>query len=101
MTADEYVVKKLEEAEKRADELYKHNTWLREQNDKLNEIITDIVEKMEVCNSDYFGRGYRIQSTEICMKDTPKLVKFIDEIKMILERIEEEKLAAEKEEGAV
>jgi len=90
MTASEYVVKELKKAQAKVGRLEKHNKILLDALIKAETSFGNIVEKMEVYQSDYFGKCYKIDVIAINEKETPELVKLIDDYIQFKKEIEPE-----------
>lgn len=80
-TAEEYIVRKLESATSRIASLKKENRDLEIALKASIKVIDDIIEKMSVYDTDYFGKCYRIEIGEISEKETPELFEVIDTFK--------------------
>ena len=91
--AEEYIVRKLEFATSRIASLEKENMDLEIALKASIKVLDDIIEKMTLFGSDYFGESYRIEIGEISEKETPELFDVIKTFK-------EQNAKGEKNEGA-
>lgn len=91
--SEKYIIRKLEYADSRILKLEKENEDLTIALKASIKVLDDIIEKMSVYDTDYFGKCYRIEIGEISEKETPELFDVIKTFK-------EQNAKGEKNEGA-